>query len=153
MFFQLEVQSRERVQQLTRPNCVERDAVKKPFNKTVPGSETKPKTMSAPSATALHPACPMVPRICVFCDSATHKSERCLDYSAACKEKKGQVFLCLGTRQIAKFCRTKGVTCPLCTCHHHQSVCEQSEVNPVLQLPVDKRPRDIEPPSSALPIL
>lgn len=101
------------MQQLTRPNCVERDAVKKPLNKTVLGSETRPKTMSVPSATALHPAFTTVPRICVFCDSATHKSERCLDSSAACKEKKRLGFLCLGTRQIAKFCRTKGVTCPL----------------------------------------
>lgn len=32
-------------QQLTRPNRVQRDAVQKPFNKTVPGSESRPKRL------------------------------------------------------------------------------------------------------------
>lgn len=32
-------------QQLTRPNRVQHDAVQKPFNKTVPGSESRPKRM------------------------------------------------------------------------------------------------------------
>lgn len=39
-------------------------------------------------------------------------------------------FVCLGTRHIAKFCRAKGATCPLCSRRHHQSVCEQSEEKP-----------------------
>lgn len=28
---------------------------------------------------------------------------------------------------IAKFCRVKGVSCALCSCRHHQSICELNE--------------------------
>ncbi len=133
-FLQLEVQSRERAQQLTRPNCVQRDAVHKPFNKIAPGSESRPKRLSTPSAAALHTACPTVPTICVFCDSTTHKSECCPDYSVSARKEKlkkmGRCFVCLGTRHIAKFCKVKGVTCPLCSRRRHQSVCEQYEEKP-----------------------
>lgn len=89
--------------------------------------------MSVLSGTALHPAFPMVPQNCVFYDSATRISEHCPDSSVACNEKlkkMGRCFVCRGTRQIAELCKTKCVTRPLCSCLHHQSVCEQSEVKP-----------------------
>ena len=35
--------------------------------------------------------------------------------------------MCLGPKHIAKFCKVKGVSCPVCGRRHHQSVCEQGE--------------------------
>ena len=133
-FLQNEVESRERALQLTRPCNPQRDIPQnnRTFGKPPSFHENKPKKWNVPSATALHTAS-NVSQTCVYCDSANHKPEHCPDNSVAPHKDKlrklGRCYVCLGPKRIAKFCRVKGVSCALCSCHY-QSVCDQSEAKP-----------------------
>ena len=38
-----------------------------------------------------------------------------------------QVFVCFGTRHVAKDCRTRGISCEKCNRHHHKALCTYGE--------------------------
>lgn len=132
-FLQNEVQSRERVLQLTRPGHASKDP--SPQHKHVGKLSSacdKSRKWSTPSVTALHTAS-AVPQTCVYCDSSDHKPENCPEHTVSARKDKlrklGRCYVCLGPKHIAKYCRVK-ILCRFCNRKHHLSVCEQSEAKP-----------------------
>ncbi|KAL7824555.1 hypothetical protein SRHO_G00098440 [Serrasalmus rhombeus] len=66
--------------------------------------------------------------------NAEHKSEKCPDHDVPARKGKlkklGRCFVCLGSKHIAKFCKTKGMSCATCGGRHHAAVCEKNLAPP-----------------------
>jgi len=93
----------------------------------------KLKKPSMTSAAALHTANQKTQNF-LFCDSVKHKSENCPDHQVAASREKlkqlGRCFVCLGPKHIARFCRSKGMSCATCGGRHHAAICEKNEESP-----------------------
>lgn len=133
-FLQKEVQSRERTLQMMKSyNQRENQSANKTCSKSYSANDVKSKKPSMPSAAALHIA-DQKTQNCLFCDSTEHKSEKCPDHPVSARKKKlkklGRCFVCLGTKHIARFCRSKCRSCATCGGRHHAAICEKIETSP-----------------------
>lgn len=133
-FLQTEVQTRERTVQMMKSfNQRENQFTNKQSSKSYSTSDMKVKKPNMTSAAALHVTEQKVHN-CLFCDSAEHKSEKCQENDVPARKEKlkklGRCFVCLGSKHIAKFCKTKGVSCATCGGRHHAAVCEKNQAPP-----------------------
>lgn len=133
-FLQKEVQSRERTSQMMRSyNQRENQPAHKTCSKSSSTSDIKLKKPSMTSAATLHTAT-QKKQNCLFCDSAEHKSESCPDRNVSARKEKlkklGRCFVCLGPKHIARFCRSKSMSCATCGGRHHVAICEKSDTPP-----------------------
>lgn len=133
-FLQKEVQSRERTLQMMKSyNQRENQSANKTCSKSYSANDVKSKKPSMPSAAALHIA-DQKTQNCLFCDSTEHKSEKCPDHPVSARKEKlkklGRCFVCLGTKHIARFCRSKCRSCATCGGRHHAAICEKIETSP-----------------------
>lgn len=69
----------------------------------------------------------------IFCNSTSHKSELCRDDTFNLRKEKlkkmGRCFICLGQRHMAKFCKSKVMSCSVCGLRHHPTMCDKGETN------------------------
>ncbi|XP_056094778.1 uncharacterized protein LOC130073406 [Rhinichthys klamathensis goyatoka] len=131
-FLQKEILSRERAMQLIMPgNSKDSQSYQKPFKRPDTSIEMKQKKHHMPSAAVLQTTSQRI-QICLFCDSAAHKTELCPGTDIAARKVKlmklGRCFVCLGPKHIARFCKAK-VCCNVCGGRHHSAVCEKGETN------------------------
>ncbi|XP_049926226.1 uncharacterized protein LOC126406100 isoform X1 [Epinephelus moara] len=132
-FLQLEVESRERAMHLTKVGTLNKDLQPAHQHHYKPDSGSgKSRKPSLPSAATLHTSSSNSPRGCLFCDSTSHTSELCTDDTVSTQKEKlkkmGRCFVCLGQQQVAKFCRTKNVSCSSkCGRRRHPTMCDKDE--------------------------
>ena len=77
-------------------------------------------------------------RVCVYCESAEHKSKDCTKVVSVTDrrkflQEKHLCFNCTGAKHLAADCKSKS-TCALCDRRHHTSLCNKSP-NPLLTTP------------------
>ncbi|XP_059418644.1 uncharacterized protein LOC132153278 [Carassius carassius] len=133
-FLQKEVQSRERTLQMMKSyNQRENQSANKTCSKSYSANDVKSKKPSMPSAAALHIADQKMQN-CLFCDSTEHKSEKYPVHPVSARKEKlkklSRCFVCLGTKHIARFCRSKCRSCATCRGRHHAAICEKNETSP-----------------------
>lgn len=130
-FIQREVESRERAMHLTKAGSHSKESQSPNQHRHRPESASGKFRM--PSAAMLYTSSSQSPPGCIFCDSTSHKSELCTDNTLNLRKEKlkkmGRCFICLGQRHMAKFCKTKGVTCSACGRRHHPTMCDKGETS------------------------
>lgn len=99
--------------------------------KPVSTSERKVKDCKVPSAAALNTISLRSNPSLLFCDNLSHKSTMCKESTVTMrmeKQKKlGRYFICLVPRHVAKYCKTRNVSCSICAGGHHVTLCDSSD--------------------------
>lgn len=128
MFFQKEVESRERTANLTQ--SVQQPDKEKQWEKSYVEKRIPEKRRSYTASTAsFHAVSVRDERKCIFCGGNNHRSKNCTELTLELRREKlrkeGKCFVYLGVWWFAHNCKTQGITCEECGRRHHKVLCPQ----------------------------